>query len=43
MFVFAFLCCNHDIKILLGYLAFGFVYYALKYATKNQKNFENYV
>jgi hypothetical protein len=36
-------CCNHDVKILLGYLAFGFVYYALKYATKSQKIFENYI
>jgi hypothetical protein len=35
--------CNHDIKLLVGFLAFGFVYYALKYATKAQKVFENYV
>jgi hypothetical protein len=35
--------CNHDIKFLKGAQAFGNVYYAVKYSTKAQKLFENYV
>jgi hypothetical protein len=35
--------CNHDVKILRGAQAFNTVYYALKYSTKAQEQFENFV
>jgi hypothetical protein len=35
--------CNHDIKFLRGTQGFNYVYYALKYSTKAQQLFENYV
>jgi hypothetical protein len=35
--------CNHDIKILTGAQSAGNVYYCVKYSTKAQEVFENYV